>query len=281
MATLVHAKFATFTNDAEFRAFGQPISAFLAAAGLVQTADTGQINWTTVTKPATTNTVAGYEIWRFNDALQATAPVFLKLEYGTGTTNVPSFWITVGSGSDGTGNLTGVLSTRTQTNCNTSITGTRNFYLSAAAGRLALVSDAASATQMIVIVIERTKDATGADTAEGVHTITSGGGGAKQQAWFPAGAGTQEATWGVLLPQTAQGANGSQVAVFPFFLTKGAFLYPPMGVLAYIASTITLGVPFTLSMYGADHTFIGATANVSSSQVRVSAANGALAIRWE
>jgi hypothetical protein len=45
----------------------QGIAAQIAAMGLVQTSDTGQINWVTVARPAL-NTIAGYEIWRFNDA---------------------------------------------------------------------------------------------------------------------------------------------------------------------------------------------------------------------
>ena len=98
---------ASLTTDALFRTWGSGISAGLSAAGLVQTADTGQVNWSTVTR-ATANTTSGYEVWKFNDSLQSTAPVYIKLEYGISTgTSSPQLWVTVGTGSDGAGNITG------------------------------------------------------------------------------------------------------------------------------------------------------------------------------
>lgn len=106
----------THTNDAQFRLWGSELSARLGAIGLVQTADTGQVNWVTVTRPGL-NVAAGYEIWRFNDSLQGTAPIFIKVEYGTGSGNAqaPMVWITVGTGSNGSGTITGTVSDRVTT----------------------------------------------------------------------------------------------------------------------------------------------------------------------
>lgn len=104
-------------TDAEFRAWGRDYSDHLAAVGLVRTADTGQINWDTVLRPGAINTAAGYEIWRFADALQATAPIFIKIEYGTfNVLDRPAIWITVGKGSDGSGTITGIDVVRVQCN---------------------------------------------------------------------------------------------------------------------------------------------------------------------
>jgi hypothetical protein len=96
-------------SDANFRVWGKGLSDALAAAGLTQTSDTGQINWATVTAPVASNGVGGYEIWRFNDAAHSTLPIFIKLEYAAGTTTVsrPSMYITVGTASDGAGNISG------------------------------------------------------------------------------------------------------------------------------------------------------------------------------
>lgn len=101
------------TTDAEFRLWGSQIRDQLLAAGLTKTADTGQIDWTTATRPAV-NVSAGYEIWRFNDALHATAPIFFKIEYGTSSAGatVPHLWLTVGSGSNGAGTITGITMSR-------------------------------------------------------------------------------------------------------------------------------------------------------------------------
>ena len=42
----------TNANNDTFRSWGSTISTQIAAMGMVQTADTGQINWTTVGTPA-------------------------------------------------------------------------------------------------------------------------------------------------------------------------------------------------------------------------------------
>ncbi len=96
------------TSDATFRAWGLAISTALAAIGLVQTSDTGQINWSTVLKPSGSPVTQGYEIWRFNDALQSTAPVFIKFAYGSAGGQVPGIIISIGTGSNGAGTLTGL-----------------------------------------------------------------------------------------------------------------------------------------------------------------------------
>jgi hypothetical protein len=94
-------------TDAEFRTWGSEFSAKLLAVGLTQTADTGQINWTTVTRPGV-NTDGGYEVWRFSDAAHATAPIFLKFHYGTGAAaTTPRIRVEVGTASNGSGTLSG------------------------------------------------------------------------------------------------------------------------------------------------------------------------------
>lgn len=98
------------TSDATFRAWGSDIAAKLAIAGLVQTTDTGQINWTTVTRPAA-SAYGGYEVWRFDDALQGAAPVFIKIEYGSSNNQAtPAIRVTVSSGTNGAGTPTGLIS---------------------------------------------------------------------------------------------------------------------------------------------------------------------------
>jgi hypothetical protein len=97
---------------ANFRLWGLEFNTQLAAVGLTQTTDTGQINWATVALPGGANTLAGYEIWRFNDTLQATSPIFIKIQYGTSAlTTIPLIQIQVGQGSNGSGTLTGTLMT--------------------------------------------------------------------------------------------------------------------------------------------------------------------------
>jgi hypothetical protein len=99
----------TNNTDANFRAWAQFIHDVFAL-GWVQTADTGQIDLTTVTVPTTANDKQGYEIWRMDDDLQADYPVYVRIDYGSaGAAGTPGIWLAVGTGSDGAGNLTGVL----------------------------------------------------------------------------------------------------------------------------------------------------------------------------
>ena len=93
------------STDAAFRTWVAEIITQLAAVGLTQTADTGQINTSTVTRAAI-NTAAGYTIWRFSDTLQSTSPVFLKLEFGSASGNTyPQMWVSISTGTNGTGTL--------------------------------------------------------------------------------------------------------------------------------------------------------------------------------
>lgn len=104
--TSATAPYASNSTDAMFRAWAAFIdSVFLL--GMVATADTGQVNLTTVTKPTVASTAQGYKVYRTNDALTA---IYVKVEFGS-STNVlyPSVWVTVGTGSDGAGGITGTI----------------------------------------------------------------------------------------------------------------------------------------------------------------------------
>jgi hypothetical protein len=109
MATQSWAHNFDHDGDAGFQAWGDDLNTRLDAVGLVQTADTGQIDWSTVSRPSF-NTMAGYEIWRFDDALQGTAPIFLRFDFGTDNeADRPRIEVTVGTGSNGSGTLTGTV----------------------------------------------------------------------------------------------------------------------------------------------------------------------------
>jgi hypothetical protein len=174
MTTNTYSTVIAHTTDAEFRAWGSALAASMQACGLVQTADTGQINWTTVTRPAI-NVAAGYEIYRFNDALQATAPIFMKIEYGTSSTaTFPNIWLTVGTGSNGSGTLTGQSSTRNtvaRALASSSTVTAFPTYVCVKNGSLAVILKAGSSSSLpdalAVFAVCRTTDDTGAETGDG------------------------------------------------------------------------------------------------------------------
>jgi hypothetical protein len=275
----------TNSSDANFRAWGSLISARLALMGLVQTADTGQINWTTVLAPVAINTVQGYEIWRFNDALQATVPIFFKFEYGSGgAINNPSIWLTVATGSNGAGTLTGVSTIRTQFSLTATATPI-TAYFSGDTNRLVFAFKGAGVTTSFMISLERTIDSTGALSTEGVLIIVFASSNFSQVA-FNAALGpytTYETTLGALGPQNAPlGVNGVQLAIYPIFHNKGVFLPFGMNVFAYIDATIAAGSTITFSAYTVNHTYMPiGTPAISGALQRTSAGSSSIMIRYE
>ena len=114
MTTAIVTTVVDHTTTAGFRTWGAEFHAQLVAIGLTLSSDTGQINWTTVTYNSVANTVSGYEIWQFNDSLQSTTPIFIKIEFGSTQPLIAAIWITVGNGSNGSGTLTGLTTVRAQ-----------------------------------------------------------------------------------------------------------------------------------------------------------------------
>lgn len=94
-------------TNADFSAWVNELIAMMLSCGMVQTADTGQLAPGALTKPAA-STSAGYRIYSMFGGMLA-----MKLEFGTAAnTSQPAIWMTVGTGSNGSGNITGQSSTR-------------------------------------------------------------------------------------------------------------------------------------------------------------------------
>jgi hypothetical protein len=91
-------------NLTAFKDWGKSISDAILAAGWTKTADTGQVNWTTIASVPTSS--GAYEIWAMADSLQSTFPVYMRLDYWNSGNNTCVQPI-LGTGTSGTGNLTG------------------------------------------------------------------------------------------------------------------------------------------------------------------------------
>lgn len=164
------------TSDANFRIWGKAISDNMTAVGLTQTSDTGQINWATVVR-AGTNSNAGYEIRAFSDTLQSTRPVYIRIDFGTGSsTSSPRLQWSVGTGTNGAGTLTGViLATVTDTMFATGAGSTTNYtslmYCDGSSFAWFHNIDytgAPTSTTPGWFMIERSRDSSGTATSEGV-----------------------------------------------------------------------------------------------------------------
>lgn len=158
------------TSAAAFRAWGLAISTALQAVGLVKTSDTGQIDWTTVAAPSSSGNIQGYEIYRFSDALQATAPVFLRVTYGSGANGqYPGVRFAVGAATDGAGNLTTSYNHGAMYGTSTD-SGTRTSWISFDGSGLAIAFhvDAAVIGNRGLFVIDRTRNADGTPNGDGL-----------------------------------------------------------------------------------------------------------------
>lgn len=169
-------------NTTHFREFVTRMTDVFSLAGWVNTNASGSID------PATVNavgngTIAGYQVWRFNDTLHNNGyPVFIKVEYGSAAATSVSInyqaglWFSAGFRHDGTASIsvtgvngvgstprgTGVLIQGDQTNRRTirfcCISG------SDAAGVIGEENNNGA----VAFSVERTKDANGNSTNEGV-----------------------------------------------------------------------------------------------------------------
>lgn len=97
-------------TDAAWLAVVAAISTALNAV-MLKVADSGDINAggpAATPKPASGG-LLGYEVFQFDDALQATKPVFIKVEYGasSGASALPSLRITIGTTHNGAGTVGG------------------------------------------------------------------------------------------------------------------------------------------------------------------------------
>lgn len=91
---------------ANWRAQGLIVSDALTAIGLIKSGDTGQINWATAALPSV-GVSGGYEIRKFNDTLQATKPIFVRIDYSRGSNAPIIYKYTFGVSTDGAGTITG------------------------------------------------------------------------------------------------------------------------------------------------------------------------------
>lgn len=167
-------------SDADFRTWVAEFIADVVAAGLVQTADTGQVNTATATRPAT-YTTPYYAVFYLNDSLHATKPCYIRFEFGTASNvAIPLMAVTCGTGTNGAGTISGTMFTRTTITINAYIqAGTFPSFYCAKEGYFAHVwkrraSTASAGMQMFAVC--RTTDSAGDPTNTGFYFYYTTGG---------------------------------------------------------------------------------------------------------
>lgn len=172
----------TAVNQPGWIAGMKPISDMLRAMGedgsaFIRVPTSNDINWATVALPGAGSAAAGHDIFRFNDDLQASAPVFIKIKYGHGATNTPSLYVTVGSAIDSAGVFIGPLVTTEKNICPSAASvGPWPLVLSGGPSHFTFcqMGQGASQSSSMQLYIERMRDDAGLETPDGVIMLFGG-----------------------------------------------------------------------------------------------------------
>ena len=306
MATLATVAVRDNSTLANFKQWAQVISNFMSTLTWTQTTDTGQVNWGTIAAvPGTSSYV--YELWKPSDGLTS---FVLKIEYGTqSTAGRPAMRLSLGTGSDGAGNLTGFVTNLPVNPANnvavTSTTTQFNCYLSGDSGRVCVamwVNDTVN-TGPIFFGVERSINSSGSYTSDYVTLLVSGSGNNtnntfQQSVSFANGAGRA-------FGGNPAGSNNSQagwcVAIDPGVATAIAFSATPLALVepqlglpgnkmtiagaAYVndvTEEATVVIPAANMPYGVSHTYIGfKNGNLNRIVGGSGSANQALLMRYD
>ena len=279
---------ASNANVTNFRAWTQAITAALSLFGWTQTSDTGQANLTTATVPSS-NYV--YQIWKATDAAASTTPIYLRLDFGYNTSN-PSCKFTIGSGSDGAGNITGGVvgpcsMTGGDTNLsNQSATTKYNCYFSGNAGEFRIMLWQNNSNACCVVGIERSKDTSGNVTTAYVTLLSLN---ANSNQWFQqtmVGSNVTPQEFAVVTfcsssnPQT--GSFGGSTLAAPVFPLIGQLGNPMLGFFCAASADASEGGTVTVNVYGAAHTCLATKQNnIGNSLGKLGNSGGALLMRYE
>lgn len=218
-------------TTATFRAWGSALSAQIGTM-LTRVPQTGDIDWLTVTAPANGAYAAGGEVYRFNDSLQSTAPIFIRFEYGTQSATASCLRATVGKSADGAGNIGGVLLSPTVAIGLGGALPTQNCYISGGSSWFALSLAPVETFGGGLLYIERSVNAGGTPTADAmVIGWQSRAAFGQHHRFIDYTAATVETVTGGIIPlplslaTDRSIANGTTTPVFPAACVSPAGLY--------------------------------------------------------
>lgn len=256
------------TTDQDFRDFITAVRTAFTDLGWVRTSDTGQIDPTTAVKPAATSQIVGYDIMRFGDALHATAPFFLKIDYGSasGSLSFNQLGLQIGTGTNGAGTLTGNVGTRLTVGSGATDNNLRACIFAGNASRIAfcLWYDTANPNRAQPVIIERSHADDGSDTGERVDmaAVLS-----TSSSWFQSVPNPLvmlatpvrgvAANLPCLIPQAAvSGTFGVNVGAFPIFPNNdGPLRNPMLGMFLYVSADMATLQDVSVTMYGVLRTY--------------------------
>lgn len=260
------------STDALFREFGKFFSDSWESLGWAKQADTGQIDWATVTRETTTAwNMKGYEI-RKSGTGGGTA-VYMKVQYGAGqSANSLGIKIHYGTGSDGTGTITGGFTATDlrMMGASGAVAGVGTFIVAGDDERFTIhQGEVATPANNSMAYFQRTCDvATGNDNSTGWVWGSIGYLASQlaqsQYGEFVGGAGTQDAahSW-MYFPRLS--VAGGAVPYFPVFAQAltGSGYFMVRDVLLCPYSHAPIGSIHVVNHYGANLTFRSVVGNTT------------------
>lgn len=263
---------------AEYIAWARVLGERLAAFGWVKAGDTGQVDWVAA-PPATLPgaTYRDFEIYRMNDALQATSPVFLKLEYQNARIR-----LSMGKGSNGAGLLTGAGSLYTGA-ADVNWGAPMDCYFSGSDNRFGCFLGRGSTNNM-AFSIERLKDGNGADSEGGAFIA-----GCLHGPWFAQVLPTvgaigplQGSPLTTLMPTEGSAVYGTYKGASPLYPWLGRALAPVLGIGAVKSQDITDGELSTMELYGQSRSYMAFKTTLAGYLPQIAqGANYGVLLRWE
>jgi hypothetical protein len=171
-------------QDNAYAAFFPALFNAMSVGGWVRAGDTGQL---LAISGSPSNGIQGYQIWRMNDTLQSTAPIYMKIKFGAITSNYSNgstsyngysaypiqMSIQIGEGTDGSGNIVNEIIPETylnNSNQNKNLNSYNNYFCMTPSSFNFSAMPACG--YPIYVGIERTKDSSGNDTAEGIYFLS-------------------------------------------------------------------------------------------------------------
>ena len=293
------------TTDAQLRACIQAYSDGLDAVGVVQTADTGQINIATAVAPAApaanTAYLVGYQIRKLESPGKPT--LYLRVRYNivASTANTASTYrlsmdIAASTSTDGNGVLNGVsfiyqlcnfASQTTGPNASVSTTLMRPLYMASDGGNyLTVISDPAGNAGSgsmkygyLNFAVERSINAlTGEYDAEafvGFFPFSSGTGNTLQVLNVASSTVAASGASSYQTPGTLWTTSGSltQATIMPATVCVPAPKGPALASLLAFAADVTFGGQYQINMYGRLVTYMAVNQVYTASQVNGIAVN--------
>lgn len=217
------------------------------------------------------NSEGGYAVYHLNDSLHATAPVYIRFAFGSGSGANPAVWATVGTSTNGSGVLGGTALT-VVSRCNANATATsdtaRETYMSANDGFFGMNWKIGAGVAESSLFVCRTVDPDGDITDAGAHVWCGGGGSnscnksqalrfASPAAAYTAQTATGSAMLGFIPTAQASSLVGSDIQA-AVAMTAVPRATPLVGVCGVLEAEVPVGTTFTGALVGsAVRTYVG------------------------